>query len=305
MAVNLSIPEVETRDHRLGAIIAFNGSAQALVRQSKNKGVREHTRGFSQCSDCAQGCAETLTYLVKDSAVVMHSPLGCCNPAIYTMGAEVATKVRGLEPYKVHAVSTNMSVKDTVYGGVQKLRESVLESYRRFNPKVIFIQSSCAAGIIGDDIESVVDELESELPAPLVPVYCEGFKSKTWASGFDAVFHGILRKIVRTPQKKDPDLVNIFNFQGCDTFTPLFERLKLKANLVVPLATVEGLASMGEAACSTHICETLGTYVAEALEQKFGVPQVKALPLTALTGRTNGSGLYAKKQTGLSLASFL
>ena len=33
---------------------------------------------------------------------------------------------------------------------------------------------------------------------------------------------------------------------------------------------------MPEAACSTHICETLGTYVSSVLETDFGVPKVKS-----------------------------
>ena len=33
---------------------------------------------------------------------------------------------------------------------------------------------------------------------------------------------------------------------------------------------------MPEAACSTHICETLGTYVSSVLENDFGVPKVKS-----------------------------
>ncbi|SEQ23367.1 nitrogenase molybdenum-iron protein alpha chain [Treponema bryantii] len=274
--INLNTTSVEVRDHRIGTIISYHGSASQLVEESRGKSVREPKRTFTQCSDCSQGCAETLTYMIRGAAVVIHSPLGCCNPAVQYVAGQAGTQVRNLPPQKVQAISTNISIKETVYGGVAKLRTAVLEAYKRFSPSAIFVQSSCAAGIIGDDIESVADELEPELNIPIIPIYCEGFKSKTWASGFDAVFHGVLRKIVKEPKTKDKDLVNVFNFQGCDAFTPFFEKLGLKPNLVVPLSTVEMLARMSEAVCSTHICETLGTYVSEALEKKYGVVQVKA-----------------------------
>jgi hypothetical protein len=29
-----------------------------------------------------------------------------------------------------------------------------------------------------------------EIPIPVAPVFCEGFKTKIWASGFDAAYHG-------------------------------------------------------------------------------------------------------------------
>ena len=276
MSLNLNVTEVKKRDLRVGSIIAYHGSASELLEKSEKHAYKEPQRSFKQCSDCSQGCAEGLSSLVRDAAVVIHSPLGCCNPAANYASGLTATKLRGLPPQKIQVISTNISVKDTVYGGIQKLRSAIYEAKERFNPKAIFVHSSCAAGIIGDDIESVSDELEYELGIPVIPIYCEGFKSKTWASGFDSVFHGILRKLVKEPEKKDPDLVNIFNFQGVPVFTELLAKLNLKPNYLVQLSSVDDLKRISSAACSTHICETLGTYIAEALEQKYGIPQVKA-----------------------------
>ena len=276
MAIDIYKSEVETRDNRLGAVIAYHGSASELQQSSKTRQVKEDVRLYSQCSDCSQGCAETLSYMIRDAAIVVHSPLGCLDPVEKYERITASSRARGLDIPKIQVISTNIGMEATVYGGVKILKEAIHEAYKRFSPKAIFIHSSCAAGIIGDDIESVVSEVEEELGIPIVPIYCEGFKSKTWASGFDAVFHGVLRKIVRTPQKKQEDLVNIINFSGRDTFTPFLKKLNLRANLVVPNATIEQLAQMSEAACTTHICESLGTYVAAALEDKFKVPQVKA-----------------------------
>ncbi|MCR5763676.1 MAG: nitrogenase [Treponema sp.] len=276
MAIDIHKSEVETRDNRLGTLIAYHGPASELQAASAKRQVKEDTRLYSQCSDCSQGCAETLSYMIRDAAIIVHAPLGCLDPVEKYERVDASTKARGLSPHRIQVISTNMGVDATVYGGVKILREAIDEAFKRFDPKAIFIHSSCAAGIIGDDIESVVDEAESELGIPIVPIYCEGFKSKTWASGFDAVFHGVLRKIVRKPEKKQEDLVNIINFAGRDTFSPFLQKLNLRANLVVPNATIEQLAQMSEAACTTHICESLGTYVAAALEEKYDVPQVKA-----------------------------
>jgi nitrogenase molybdenum-iron protein alpha chain len=195
-----------------------------------------------------------------------------------SLGVNVSAKARGLPPQKVQVLSTNIQEQDTVYGGLEKLRATIYEAHRRFNPTAIFVPSSCAAGIVGDDIESVADELQEELGIPVVPVFCEGFKSRIWSSGFDAAFHGILTRIVKPPVKKQPDLVNVFNFEGSDTFGPLLGKLGLRANYVVPLSDLETLEKLSEAACTTHICETLAMYPATALEQQYGVPEVKAPP---------------------------
>lgn len=277
MSINLSNSQVNIRDNRLASITSYHGDAQTLIDRSKTKSIPYTTRSYSQCSDCSQGCAETLVYHIRGAAVVTHAPIGC-NAGVsgqnYT--ARAVSVARGQEIHNVKMISTNIQEKDTVYGGLEKLRKAIQEAYDRFAPTVIFVTSSCASGIVGDDIESVTDEMEEELGIPVIPVFCEGFKSRVWTTGFDAAYHGILRKLVKPPKKKQEDLVNIFNFQGGDTFSGLLKKMNLRANYLVPLADVEQLAEMSEAAVSVHMCETLGTYIAAALEEKYGVPEVKA-----------------------------
>jgi nitrogenase molybdenum-iron protein alpha chain len=118
--------------------------------------------------------------------------------------------------------------------------------------------------------------MEEELGYSIAPIYCEGFKSRIWSSGFDAGFHGVLRKLVKPATKRQEDLINIFNFEGTDTFTPLLGRLNLRVNYLLPLASLEQVETISEAVCSTTICETLSMYVSAVLEEKYGVPEIKA-----------------------------
>lgn len=164
-----------------------------------------------------------------------------------------------------------------VFGASKKLEQSILDAYERYNPKAVFIGTSCATGIIGEDIESISKKMEEKIGIPVIPLQCEGFRSKHWNTGFDATQHGILRQIVRKkPRKKQEDLVNVINLWGSDVFTPLLKNLNLRVNYVVDLATVEDLAQMSEAAATIGFCYTLSSYMAQALEQEFGVPEVKA-----------------------------
>jgi len=269
--------EVEIRDRRLKSILSFSGKASELQEYSKELKKPDKDRSFTQCSDCAQMCAGTICYNVRGAAVVVHSPMGCFanTPQIHESIKNSAIN-RGVEPFKAQIICSNISEKETIYGGQKKLREAIDLAVERFNPTAIFIQSSCAAGIVGDDIESVADEKQAEYNIPVVPVYCEGFKSKIWSSGFDAGYHGILKRIVKKPEKKQKDLVNIFNFLGSDAFTPILAKIGLRPNYLVPLADVDTISRMTEAACSTHICETLGTYITDVLEKQYDVPKVHA-----------------------------
>ncbi|MDR0514334.1 MAG: hypothetical protein LBG81_04120 [Coriobacteriaceae bacterium] len=270
--------DFEVRERRLKSILTYQGTAHDLNERSKCLSLKTARRPFQQCSDCSQMCAETLTYCIKGAAVVVHSPIGCCSEASPSnVSINVVARSRGIgEHQTVRAVCTNIQERDTIYGASGKLRGAITLAFKRYAPTAIFVQSSCAAGIIGDDIESVTDEMAATLGIPVVPIFCEGFKSRMWSSGFDAVFHGVLRKVVRPPRTTQEDLVNIFNFLGSDSFTPLLAKLGLRANYLLPLADIETIASMSEAACTAHICETLATYVAQGLERSYGVPEVKA-----------------------------
>lgn len=272
--------DAEVRERRLQSVTSYEGSASSLVQQSKTGHVKCPGRLYTQCSDCAVGCAEPITCHVLDSVVISHAPIGCSLDSImhFVLGKSVS-ETRGLQrPHRVHMISTNISEKDTVYGALDKLRTAILEAERRYHPKAIFIHGSCASGIIGEDIESAADEMQAQLGYPVVPIYCEGFKSRIWSYGFDAAFHGLLRKIIKAPRKTQPDLVNIFNFEGSDQFTGLLKKLDLRVNFLIPLASVEQIETLTEAACTTHICETLATYLTASLEELYGVPEVKTTP---------------------------
>lgn len=279
MAINLSSPSPEIRERRLKSIINYTGTAKELEKEESAGTLKEEACAYTQCSDCQEFCAKTLLNFIQGAAVVCHQPIGCYAPQASNDNIGNASALaRRLGDFSCETICTNIQERDTVYGGAEKLRKAIFEVNRRQHPSAIFIVTSCASGIIGDDIDSVSDETESELGIPVVPVSCEGFKSKIWTTGFDAAFHGILRKIVKPAAKKQKDLVNVFNFQGGDYFSPLLSKLGLRVNYTVPMNTVPQLEKLSEAACSVSMCETLATYIFKVLDEKFGVPEIDAVP---------------------------
>ena len=280
--INLEAPEALVREKRVGSLLSYHGTSDDLIQASCNCCLGCGSRSFSQCGSCSNFAATIMTTGVIDAVTINHAPIGCFSD-FTSQSTRNRTLSNGRVINGVCAMSTNITERDTVFGAADKLRETIREAFRRFEPKAIFITASCASGIIGDDIEGVANETTQELGIPVVPVYCEGFKSRIWTSGFDASFHGILRHITKPPVKKQEDLINIFNFMGRDTFSGILKRMGLRVNYLVPNATVEQLEHMSEAAASTHICETLGAYIAQGLEQAFGVPEVKSPPPYGLT----------------------
>lgn len=292
MPINLKTPVVESREQRLGTIVGWDGKASDLSKESaysraascdskcgpKARRVCELRGPFTQGSVCSEQMVECQAGNVREAVLVQHSPIGCgAGQVIYNSIYRNGLAIRGLPVENLHLISTNLRERDMVYGGADKLAQSIRDAYTRNKPKAIFIATSCATAIIGDDVAGIASELEDELGIPVIPLFCEGFKSKHWSTGFDATQHGILRQIVKkNPEKKQEDLVNVINLWGSDVFSPMLGELGLRVNYVVDLATVDELAQLSEAAATVGFCYTLSSYLAAALEQEFGVPEVKA-----------------------------
>ncbi|MDR0390828.1 MAG: hypothetical protein LBH59_02900 [Planctomycetaceae bacterium] len=319
--INMNVATCEIREQRLGMIIGWHGNAAELSDISKrSRGCgREGRRQcelcelkspFTQTSVCSEQMVEYLAGNVRNAVLIEHAPIGCGagqveSNSMYRNGLTL----RNLPVESVQIICTNLDESDMIFGAIHKLEQSIEDAWERYQPEAIFVSSSCATGIIADDIEGVASKYEKSLGIPVVPIHCEGFRSKHWSSGFDAVQHGIVRQIVNKNPKKQEDLVNIISLWGSDVFTPILRELDLRVNYVVNMASVKELSQLSEAAATAGFCYTLSSYMAAVLEQEFGVPQVKApqpygfagtdawiRELARVTNREEKAEAYIKKE---------
>ncbi|MDR0887897.1 MAG: hypothetical protein LBM39_01765 [Candidatus Methanoplasma sp.] len=292
--INLDAVAAESREQRLGTVVYWNGDANTLAEQSGYSKSKKSCGGgkggagcrlceakgpFTQPSNCSEQMIEYQVGTVRDGVLIQHAPIGCSTSQTLVNSLYRTSLVdRGLKVENLRVFSTNLTEGDMVFGGIDKLRLTIEDVWEHYHPNAIFVGTSCPTGIIGDDIDSVTEEYSEKLGIPVMPLHCEGFRSKHWSTGFDVTQHAILRQIVREPDpsRKQEDLVNIIRLWGADIFTPMLAPLNLRVNHVVDMSVVEDLAQMSEAAVTATFCNTLGTYLAEGLEQRFGVPQVRA-----------------------------
>jgi len=282
--INLEDPAVSVREARLGSITGFNGTAGELVKCAHAGKLKDCSRSFSQCLGCSAGNAFCQLAMIKDAAVVNHAPIGCAGDFFgFNFVYRVGQMERGLPSTNGRYFNTNIEERDTVFGALEKLKSTVQEVYSRVHPNAIFITTSCASGIIGDDVEGAANELTQELGIPVVACFCEGFKSKIWTTGFDSAYHSIIRKIVKPPRKKT-NKINIINFWGTHIFDEMLEKLGYQAEYIVPFTTISQLEYISEAVATIQICPTLGTYLGAALEQVYGVIEIKSPPGYGIAG---------------------
>jgi nitrogenase molybdenum-iron protein alpha chain len=284
------------RETRIGVCSAYCGECSKLVEDIQSGCAQLQSRKFAQSGGCQLMLAVGIVSSLTNVVIVVHSPLGCCSGFVGSGGVRKTTRAtRGKRSEEFVWLHTNMDEQDVVQGGVDKLREAVLYAEREYHPDAIVIANGCVPGIIGDDIDSLASELGGRLSAKLVPVHCEGFKSKYVASGYDSAYHGVLRHLVEPTAKERsaiPDVseqrdfadkyrisktVNIFNV-GSNSNGDEIELSRILSSLgliprVLPLnATLDDLAHIGEAALNVSICATHDDYLLGHLRERFGTP---------------------------------
>lgn len=183
MGINLQESSHETRENRLGSISGYCGNLHDLHSRVCCKKIQNRERCFSQASTCNAACAFSILSFIVDAAMIHHGPSGCAVTAMQVSNAkeQLAAKLN-LDTSRSCYISTDMNEADTVFGSCENLREVILETYDRYKPAAIFIGSSCVTGVIGEDLDQVITQVRKNIPVPVAPVYCEGFKTRIWAS---------------------------------------------------------------------------------------------------------------------------
>ncbi|MDR3222317.1 MAG: hypothetical protein LBT66_01085 [Methanobrevibacter sp.] len=278
MSLKKSINVSPIRDTRLNTIITFGGNASELVDLTSKKCLKDNSRSFTQTTFCQEWLALLTLSSIEDTVIISHAPVGCAGSlSCITIFRRYGQINRGIQPSTGTWISTNLSGEEVIHGGSSKLKDAIFKAEKRHSPKAIFVYTSCVSGIVGEDIEGVINEVQDKVSAKVLPVYCEGFKSKIWASGYDGAFHGVLNHLIEEPKEKQDNLVNVINpisFSSADEveLRRILSNLSLEANFIPNFAKIEDIAKASEAALTSSICTTFSEYFAKRLDENYGIP---------------------------------
>lgn len=267
----------ESRPNRYNDLI----STGAQVEDDFNKGcLKRADRSFSQGLQCQQINSISALMSIEDSVMISHSPQGCMGCAVAGGdGYRVGQAHRGVEHIRnPRLFCTNLDKNNVVFGGEEKLRKTVALAVERYNPKIVFIFTSCASGIIGEDVDAVAADLQQEYEAIIVPIHCEGFKSKICASGFDAAFIALNKYILKGEKiPKQENLINLFaptsiSYADENEMKRMLSLIGMEANYIPFYSSLEKMKKIPAAAASTSICKVFADEFMIELEQDYGIP---------------------------------
>ncbi len=227
---------------------------------------------------CAIGALQTVTAIEK-AVPILHAGPGC--GMMVSRFFERATGYAGGNT----APCTNFSEKEVVFGGLDKLRENIKNTYRVLDTELQVVLTGCTAAIVGDDIESVVNEFMEE-DKPIVHVETAGFSSSNIVAHskvVNAIINQFVDKFYDKSKGKNKKLVNLFAsipyqdqfWKGnLFEFKYLLEGLGLEVNILFgPYSRgVEEWKRIPEANFNILVSPWFGKEIVKNLEKKYKQP---------------------------------
>lgn len=217
---------------------------------------------------CALYGARWMLAAIKDAIHLLHGPVGC---AYYS---ETVRKKR----YEVF--STALEEKDIIFGAGAKLATAIREGVRlRPAAAAVIVYTTCAAGLIGEDVAAICRQAEANLGVPVVPVNCPGFCGVSQGDGHEAAVTALLEHFIGRgadgpPLAKSVNILGEFDIQGdLKEIERLLQRLGVEVLCAVSgRATVAGLARARRAGLNLVHCGRTGRRLALEMAERFGIP---------------------------------
>jgi len=302
-------PAPPVRDTRLIIGDSFAGRACEVIDCAKSGCLVGQRRKFWQSNMCQMSLSLMMAATVDKALIIMHSPIGC-GAVLHQLGIAAAKGKarRGKSPTAPVWLSTNLDEIDVIGGGAAKLEQTILYADREYHPEIIFVVSTCAPNIIGDDVDDVILRVGKSTEAIVSAIHCPGFKSRVVASAYDAFYHAILSRIPLEPvdyrdyrpvERSDPDYatktrafnsqkrltVNIFNATsiGADDeeeMARLLGAIGLNTRIFAEYCSADELRMMSFAGLNVSMCNVHDDYILKYLQEKFNIPYIiRGMPL--------------------------
>lgn len=231
---------------------------------------------------CALEGVASIIAGIEDVSVVIHSPQGCAA----TVASAYDTHEIDFTKRKIGC--TRLFESDIILGATRKLQDMIREADTAFKTKVMFVVGTCSADIIGEDINAVCKNMQSEIGAKLIPIMAGGFRGNSYEGmdiGFEALF-----PFIKKQETKNINTVNIIAPQAnlnptwwadLKWVSKILESLGIKVQCVIAHNTsLSELEVAGMASANILLSHDVGYKFAQKMQDIHGIPLILAdIPL--------------------------
>lgn len=219
---------------------------------------------------------------VRKALPLFHAPCGC---QYYIRVCMLLHD--GIDPV---ILTSDISQQEVIFGGEERLRDSILACQDAYDPDLILVLSGCAPSLVGDDIQAVADSVRDDVRADVLAVDSAGFQGDQ-VSGFKDVTLKLLSFYAQDGLEIEKNVVNLIGIiPGYDyrwrfdilSLTETLAAAGLEVNTVLGgFNSLERLKTVGCAELNIVLSDVRGLEIAKYLRQRFDTPYIhpKYLPI--------------------------
>jgi Nitrogenase molybdenum-iron protein, alpha and beta chains len=172
-------------------------------------------------------------------------------------------------------VSVVLDQHDVTFGSYDKITEAFEELMEEYNPKAVFLVSTCIVEIIGDDIDAMAEEYGDKYDIPVLAVHTEHFKTENHLPGVEDTITACFAMM--EGQEKD-NSVNIIGqrlgeFRSTELYT-ILKDANVEMGMMLPSGcTTEDIKKAPKAKVNI-VVNPIGLPIAKKMERTYGIPYV-------------------------------
>ena len=251
-------------------------------KQVSTAGINERTIDCNKASlagsvsqrACVFCGSRVVLYPIVDALHLIHGPIGC---AAYTWDIRGSLS-SGPELHRL-SFCTDLQERDVIFGGENKLYDSLIELIEKHQPKAAFVYTTCIVGVIGDDVERICRQVENEKGLPVIPVQAPGFQGSK-KDGYKVACESIFRLVGSQSKPVPAKSINIlgdFNLAGeLWILLEYYRKMGVHVNATITGdGRVDDICNAHSAALNVVQCSGSMSYLAKLMKDEYGIPSMR------------------------------
>ncbi len=207
---------------------------------------------------------------IQDSVMLV---IGTDECTYYTKNTTIGNQAFG--GLDGRCLSVVLDQHDVTFGCREKLYEAFQEMMEEYKPKAVFVVTTCVVEVIGDDVDSMVEELRIQYNVYAMAIHTEHFKTENHLPG---VRDTITACFDMMEPQSDNGSVNVIGQRMGDFSTTELYRILTDAGvpigMMLPSGTTVDEIRHAPAARVNLVVNPIGLPLAQKMQEAFGTAYV-------------------------------
>lgn len=233
------------------------------------KDVKPLTHYLFPGSHCPLMGAALAVRGIKDALLVV---IGTDECTYYTKSLAMSSEFGGV---KGRCVSIVLDSHDVTFGSIPTAKKAFADIIKEYKPSCVFLVTTCIIEIIGDDMDSLADELTDEYGVPILSVHTEHFKCQDHIPGIERTITACID--IMELQEKDSSVNILGQRLGDFSKTELCSILKennIEIGLMLPSGCSTTDIKKAPKSSLNIVVNDTALPLAKLMEKHFNIPYV-------------------------------